>query len=112
MMPTAPASPEDRKRTRTDMAVTYRERTGQSASHRHLPEGSGRRSKPRSLCSGLGFLIPEQGCVLVQGADSFSGPSLSSLPVPLPSPPTDPHGQSPCPQGSQYSREANEAGQL
>lgn len=32
--PTAPVSLEDRKRTLTDMVVTYRERTGQSASHR------------------------------------------------------------------------------
>lgn len=35
MTPTAPASPEDRNRTLTDMAVTCRERTGQSASHWH-----------------------------------------------------------------------------
>lgn len=34
--PTAPASPEDRNRTLTDMAVTCRERTGQSAWRRHL----------------------------------------------------------------------------
>lgn len=33
MTPTAPASPEDRKRTLTDMAVTCRERTGESALH-------------------------------------------------------------------------------
>lgn len=32
--PTAPVSLEDRKRTLTDMVVTYRERTRQSASHR------------------------------------------------------------------------------
>lgn len=34
--PTAPVSLEDRNRTLTDMAVTYRERTGESASHGHL----------------------------------------------------------------------------
>lgn len=34
--PTAAASREDRNRTLTDMAVTYRERAGASASHHHL----------------------------------------------------------------------------
>lgn len=35
MTPTAPVSPEDRNRTLTDMAVTCRERAGQSASNWH-----------------------------------------------------------------------------
>ena len=58
--PTAPASPEDRNRNLTDMAVTYRERTGESASHCRLPS-AGRGWSPFTTVPKVLTTAPQRG---------------------------------------------------